>query len=214
MTLIEPSDDADPTALAPDPESLPDRAARAWTERMSVSRREDDSYAVTTESGQTYRVDLRDRSCSCPDHRIRGERCKHLRRVAIEITARRVAPPGHERARCDACGTVIFDDRGRSTHRCRRCQLVPGDVVIDRETGDRLVVARVTDDRADERLIEPTGETVAQYDRNEGYPDDDPVVDATYLSDAARSGSPRRYAFPRSRLDRTDAQLIEPLDGE
>jgi len=214
MTLIEPSDAAEPTALAPDPAALPDRAARAWTERMAVARREDDSYAVTSESGHTYRVDLRERSCSCPDHRIRGERCKHLRRVAIEITARRVAPPGHERARCDACGTVIFVGRESSPHRCRRCLLVAGDVVLDRETGDRLVVARVTDDRADERLVESTGETVAEYDRNEGYPDDDIVVEATYLSDAARSGKQRRYAFPRSRLDRTDAELVDPLDGQ
>jgi len=213
MTLIEPSDDAEPTALAPDPDALPDRAARAWTERMAVARREDDSYAVTSESGHTYRVDLRDRSCSCPDHRIRGERCKHLRRVAIEITARRVAPPGHERARCDACGTVIFVARERPPHRCRHCRLVAGDIVVDRETGNRLVVARVTDVRADERPVAQTDETVAEYDRNEGYPDDDPVVEATYLADAARSGPPRRYAFPRSRLDRTDAQLIDPLDS-
>ena len=94
MTLITPSDDTEPTALAPDPERLDARSRRAWTERMLVDRREDETYAVTTESGHTYRVDLREHDCSCPDHRIRGEQCKHLRRVAIEITARRVAPPG------------------------------------------------------------------------------------------------------------------------
>jgi hypothetical protein len=212
MTQIEPTDDREPTALAPDPRRLPDRARRAWTERMTVTRREDDSYAVTTESGHTYRVDLREQTCSCPDHRMRGEQCKHRRRVAIEITARRVAPPGKERARCDDCGRVTFVDRDSNTeppHRCRDCRLARGDVVLDRETGKRLVVARVTDERADERLIEATGDTVAAYERNDGYPPDDTVVEATYLSDAIHSESPRRYAFPRSRLERTDAQLVD-----
>ena len=210
MTLINPSNDAEPTALAPDPERLDARSRRAWTERMLVDRREDDSYAVTTESGHTYRVDLPERSCSCPDHRIRGEQCKHLRRVAIEITARRVAPPGRERARCDVCGSVTFVRGDESPpHRCRRCELVPGDVVLDRETGKRLVVARVLDERADERVIEATGETVAEYERNDGYPAGDPVVEATYLSDRRGSKPSRRYAFPLSRLDRTDEQLVE-----
>jgi hypothetical protein len=209
MTHIHPSDDSEPTALAPDPNRLSDRARRAWTERMRVTRREDETYAVTTESGHTYRVDLRNRTCSCPDHRMRGERCKHRRRVAIEITARRVAPPGKERARCDACGAVTFvDSDTEPPHRCRDCRLVPGDVVLDRETGDRLVVARRTDERADERVVEATGDTVAEYERNDGYPGDDTVVEATYLTDAVRSESPRRYAFPRSRLDRTDTQLV------
>jgi len=210
MTLIHPADDSEPTALAPDPSRLEPRAARAWTERMVVDRREDHSYAVTTESGHTYRVDLRDHSCSCPDHRMRGEQCKHLRRVAIEITARRVAPPGRERARCDVCGSVTFvraDDA--PPHRCRHCGLVAGDVVIDRETGTRLVVARVLDERADEHVIQATGETVAEYERNDGYPVDDAVVEATYLSAVRRSRPARRYAFPRSRLDRTDEQLVE-----
>ena len=58
MTLIAPSDDTEPTALAPDPDRLDPRSRRAWTERMVVDRRGDDSYAVTTESGHTYRVDL------------------------------------------------------------------------------------------------------------------------------------------------------------
>lgn len=209
MTRIKPPDDGEPTALAPDPCRFSDRAQRAWTERMTVSRREDETYAVTTESGHTYRVDLHAHACSCPDYRIRGERCKHLRRVAIEITARRVAPPGKERAYCDACGTVTFVDRDSEVpHRCRDCELVAGDIVLDRETGKRLVVARVTDERAAERIVEVTDESVAAYERNEGYPDDDIVVEATYLTDAVRSESPRRYAFPRSRLARTDADLL------
>jgi len=210
MTLITPSDDTEPTALAPDPERLDARSWRAWTERMLVARREDDSYAVTTESGHTYRVDLREHSCSCPDHRIRGEQCKHLRRVAIEITAHRVAPPGRERARCDVCGSVTFVPRAAvPPHRCRQCRLVPGDVVVDRETGKGLVVAQVLDERADEHVVPATGGTVAEYERNDGYPADDPVVEATYLGDRRRSRPPRRYAFPRSRLDRTDEQLVE-----
>ena len=209
MTLITSSDDREPTALAPDPDRVPERALRAWTERMVVERRDDDSYAVTTESGHTYRVDLREHSCRCPDHQIRGRQCKHLRRVAIEITARRVAPPGMERARCDGCGAVTVVDRDPTPpHSCRDCRLRPGDIVLDCETGNRLVVSRVTDERADERVIEATGGTVAEYGRNDGYPADDFVVEATYLTDAARRESPCRYVFPRSRLERTDAEVV------
>lgn len=165
MTLIEPPEDGELTALVPDPDRLGDRAKRAWTERMRLVQREDGSYAVTSESGHTYRVDLRQHTCSCPDHRIRGEQCKHLRRVALEITARRLAPPGKRLANCDACGTVTFvDEDAAPPHRCRHCHLVAGDIVLDRETGKRLVVARVTDQRADEWVIQATGETVAEYE--------------------------------------------------
>ena len=208
MTRIKPSSGGTRTALAPDPSTMSDRAARAWTERMAVDRRENGCYAVSSESGHTYRVDLRDRSCSCPDHRIRGKQCKHLRRVAIEITAKRLAPPGRERARCDTCGAVTFV-AGDPPHRCRQCRLVAGDIVIDRETDDRLVVTRVTDQRADEHGIEATGETVAQYDGNGEYPDSDAVVAATYLADATGPGPSRQYAFPASRLERTAERLIE-----
>jgi len=214
MTLIEPAADRQSTALAPDLRSLPDRAARAWTERMAVRPRAGSTYAVTTESDNTYLVDIEQRSCSCPDNRIRGEHCKHLRRVAIEITAKRVAPPGKERATCDACGTVTFVavDAG-APHLCRHCRLETGDIVQDRETGDRLVVARVANERAAQWTIEATGETVADYDTNDGYPPDDLVVLATYLSDAVRSDDPREYAFPLSRLEQTDEGLVDAGDA-
>ncbi|GCF13603.1 hypothetical protein Harman_15380 [Haloarcula mannanilytica] len=212
MTLIEPTADRQSTALAPDLRSLPDRAARAWTEHMAVRPRAGSTYAVTTESDSTYLVDIAQRTCSCPDNRIRGERCKHLRRVAIEITARRVAPPGKERATCDACGTVTFvATDAEAPHLCGNCRLETGDIVQDRETGNRLVVVRVADERASEWTIEATDETVADYDTNDGYPPDDPVVLATYLSDAVRTDDPREYAFPRSRLRRVeDAELVAP----
>lgn len=205
MTLIEPTDDRGPTALAPDLRTMDDRAARAWAERMAVRQRDDGTYAVSTASGHTYVVDLTDRSCSCPDHRIRGEHCKHLRRVAIEITARRVAPPGKQRAQCDACGTVTFVGAGADPpHLCRTCRLAPGDVVVDRETGDRLVVVGVSAERADEWVVDAVGKTVAEFETNDGYPTDDIVIEATYLTDALRSDRPRRYAFPHSRLRRVD----------
>ncbi|MFU1781246.1 SWIM zinc finger family protein [Haloarcula japonica] len=199
MTLIEPTADRQSTALAPDPRSLPDRAARSWTERMAVRPRAGSTYAVTTESDSTYLVDIAQHTCSCPDNRIRGERCKHLRRVAIEITARRVAPPGKERAVCDACGTVTFAAAdARTPHLCSHCRLEAGDIVRDRETDDRLVVTAVTDTSA------------ADYDTNDGYPADDLVVLATYLSDAVSATEPREYAFPLSRLHPAeDAELVD-----
>jgi hypothetical protein len=52
-------------------------------------------YAVATQSGGEYRVDVVERDCTCPDwieHEPRGG-CKHMRRVNLEILAGRVPRP-------------------------------------------------------------------------------------------------------------------------
>ncbi len=198
-------------ALAPDLRSMPDRAARAWAERMAVRPLDGGAYAVDSESGATYVVDALAGTCTCPDATIRGETCKHRRRVAIEITTRRVPPPGHRRATCAACGgEAIVPEDSDPPALCESCHVEAGDVVLDRETGDRLVVLAVTDSRADEVTIPETGDTVADYPTNDGYPDDDLVVEAGYLTEAVATGSPRRYSFPHSRLRRVDdAALVD-----
>ena len=199
------------TALAPDLRELPDRAARAWTERMAVAHLGGPDYAVDSQSGATYVVDAVEGTCTCPDASIRGETCKHQRRVAIEITGRRVPAPGHRRDDCAACGAETFvPEASAPPALCRACHIDPGDVVLDRETGDRLVVARVTDCRADEREIATAETTVADYPTNEGYPSDDIVVEVRYLTDAVTGRAERTYSFPRSRLQRTDdAALLD-----
>jgi hypothetical protein len=174
---------------------------------MAVRPLDDAAYAVDSASGATYVVDLATHSCTCPDHRIRGETCKHMRRVAIEISTRRVPPPGERRANCAACGVESFVDEDTTPPLCDTCRLDPGDVVRDRETDDRLVVVRVTPDRANEVSIAAADTTVADYATNEGYPSEDLVVEAVYLGDLGRTGDPRlsrQYSFPLSRLDRVD----------
>ena len=64
-------------------ESIEPRTERALTEYMTVLEEGRDVYSVTTQSGREYRVDGRERRCTCPDHEHRGARCKHLRRVAF-----------------------------------------------------------------------------------------------------------------------------------
>jgi hypothetical protein len=233
MTDIRPRDGTRKTALAPDLRRLDERAARAWTERMAVRPLGDAAYAVDSASGATYVVDLAEHSCTCPDHRIRGETCKHMRRVAIEISTRRAPAPGERRANCAACGVEAFVDEDADPPLCDACRLEPGDVVTDRETDrreaperpsgeerpvsretdDRLVVVRVTSDRADDVSVESADTTVADYATNEGYPADDPVVEAVYLADLGPTGDPRqsrRYSFPLSRLVSVeDAALVD-----
>jgi len=208
MTGLQHTAATGKAALAPDVRRLDERAVRAWTERMAVRPVEGSRYAVDSESGATYVVDVATGSCTCPDHTIRRERCKHLRRVGIEITTRRVAPPGRRRESCAACGVETFvPEDAPGPHCCPACRVEPGDVVRDRETDDRLVVARLTDRRAHEVVIEGVGETVADYDANAGYPRDDLVVAAVYLSDVGRE-SPRRYSFPLSRVARVDDAAV------
>jgi hypothetical protein len=60
---------------------------------MAVRPLGDGRYAVESKRDVTYVVDLDARRCSCPDHEIRGVRCKHMRRVAIEITEGRLPAP-------------------------------------------------------------------------------------------------------------------------
>lgn len=192
---------------------MDDRAARAWTEPMAVRPLGDGRYAVDSASDATYVVDLTNRTCTCPDHAIRGERCKHLRRVALEVTLHRVPPPGHRRGHCDACGTATFlPEDAPEPQLCPHCDLEPGDRVVDRETGDWLVVVAVRPDRADSVRIDSADCTVAEYPTNRAYPDDDLVVETVYAGDVASADQSKRYAFPLSRLQRRRIETFSDTD--
>lgn len=191
-------------ALAPDVAALDERSSRAWTERMSVRQLPDDRYVVEGESGATYVVDLPRGRCTCPDHEIRGERCKHVRRVAIEITLGRVPPPGTVIVPCDGCGETFERDRDATPpHLCPDCDLEPGTLVTDRETGDVVRVVAVTDRRARDVEIPEQGTTVADYPTNRSYDPDDPVVQVRYPG-SGPSARDRTYSFPLSRLQDRD----------
>jgi hypothetical protein len=185
---------------------------------MAVRPLRDGRYVVETDSG-TYVVDLGERTCTCPDHAIRGARCKHLRRVAIEVTEGLVPPPGETDAICAVCGDHTFVPRGtEGPALCADHRSEPGDVVADRESGKLLLVVRPTDGRADETLVEETGRTVAAFETNADYGDHEPVVEAIYLESLRGDEDPselRRYGFPASRLRRlvrVRRSRVGPLD--
>ncbi len=191
---------------------LEERSLRARTEAMSVLALGDGLYEVESESENTYLVDLEAGRCTCPDHVFRNVRCKHIRRVAIEITAGRVPPLGQIAVECTNCGESIFaDENEESPFYCERHRIYPGATVRDRETNDRLTVVDVSDLRADYVRIPDAGSTVAEYGTNEEYDPDTPVVGAVYPhATVARNGvvpdSLKVYVFPRTRLERvTDA---------
>ncbi|PSQ42548.1 hypothetical protein BRD17_08625, partial [Halobacteriales archaeon SW_7_68_16] len=141
-------------AVGSDPGETDGRAERARTERMDVESAGPDAYLVTGESDERYVVDLAARDCTCPDHTYRDEQCKHLRRVAIEVTEGRVAPPGRVFRPCVACGERVTlapnGETGRSNGDeavtvptpvlCAAHAFAPGDRVRDREYGDELIV--------------------------------------------------------------------------
>lgn len=194
-------------SLAPDLDGMRERATRAWTERMAVSALGGGRYAVDSQSGATYTVNLPRKRCSCLDHAIRGERCKHLRRVAIEITERRVPPPGLRAADCLACGREAFVPEDTRLPLCDFCVFDSGERVRDRETGDLLTVVRTTDRRADEVEIEALDSTVAAHSTNRAYDPAEPVVEAVY------PGSEQWYSFPRSRLVRKPRTAVTAGDS-
>ncbi|MFC6837118.1 SWIM zinc finger family protein [Halomarina ordinaria] len=218
MTPTEITPASPRTALAPDTRRLDPRAARAWTERMAVSVRGGGVYDVYSQSGHTYTVDLVDGVCSCPDNQYREERCKHIRRVALEITGGRVPAPGYRAVTCRGCGREAFVREERPAL-CDDCYLPPGTTVRDRETDALVVVVEPSDVPADESPVPlrqttldevardlPTVETtVADYPGNERYPADDPVVRVVYPFSGPADGEfedLQRYSFPLSRLER------------
>lgn len=136
----ESTSDSDASTLDP-------RTRRARTEDMLVALRKTGGiYTVRGESGNTYRVDIATEECSCPDYRKTStERCKHLRRVEIEIQNGTVPTPDGrlpkrpvadggvdanielERSQRDRIAGPLaeFDKHGRPTgaeyYRCRAC---------------------------------------------------------------------------------------------
>ncbi|MFB6280406.1 MAG: SWIM zinc finger family protein [Haloferacaceae archaeon] len=185
------------------------RAARARTEPMTVRPLRDGRYAVET-GGGTYVVALDGGTCTCPDHAIRGARCKHLRRVAMAVTAGRVPAPDERTGACAVCGAALFVPMTADGPRlCDRHERAPGDVVRDRETGGLLVVTGTTGERADEHRTDE-GRLVADYPTNDAYGAHEPVVRAVYLA-AAGGDETRRYAFPASRLVPVDPAVAARL---
>jgi|APHM01.1.fsa_nt_gi SWIM zinc finger. len=185
------------------------RARRARGEPMAVRSFGTNLFEVRTEGG-SYLVDVGAGRCTCPDFLFRDAQCKHLRRVAIEITERRVPPPGHVAVDCRDCGREVFarTDRAEGPHYCDDHRLVVGDTVRDRETGRRLVVVAGPDGRAD--AVHLAEATVADHPTNEGYDPTDAVVGAVYpggqiTDDGPRPRDLRVYAFPRSRLRAVDS---------
>lgn len=222
LPLADADRDGDGGSDAPDGPAGPDaRNDRARTEPMAVHPlRDDDAYLVDTEGG-VYVVDLGSGRCTCPDFERRGARCKHLRRVDIEVGLGRVPPPGERVAACAVCGDGVFVPAcERGAYLCGRHRPAVGSFVRDRETDKLLVVTRVTSERADARRT-GDGTPIADYDTNAEYGDHEPVVEAVYVGDALRSPGPldvsgrRRYGFPASRLRRLpeEGRPTKPVIG-
>ena len=71
---------------------LDDRDVRALSEYMTVLGEGGDVFTVVGENGGgEYQVDSRKGRCTCPDHKHRNARCKHIRRVAF-ATGERAIP--------------------------------------------------------------------------------------------------------------------------
>ena len=189
-------------ALAPDTAALDDRSTLAWTEEMVVRPLKGSRYVVDGERGGSHVVNLERGYCSCPDHERRGERCKHLRRVAIEINLGRVPPPGQRIVECANCGDDLTVDVAESEpHLCESCALEPGERLVDEETDATVRVVSVTDRRAGEVAVPQRDCTVADYPSNGEYPPDDVVVNVLYPG--AEDAEQRRiYSLPLSRLAR------------
>ncbi|WP_049924351.1 SWIM zinc finger family protein [Halopiger djelfimassiliensis] len=201
---------ASPKAPLPVPptDHLEGRSRRARTEPMSVLSLGDGLYEVESASDHTYLVDLESGRCTCPDHTFRDVRCKHVRRVAIEITEGRTPPPGEIAVECHDCDATVFvDEDATDPFYCSTHEITPGDTVVDRETGGRLTVVDVSAFRADAVEIRDADCTVAEYGTNEDYDPDVPVVGAVYPHASVKPngvvpGSLKVYVFPRTRLEK------------
>ncbi|WP_263021050.1 SWIM zinc finger family protein [Natronobiforma cellulositropha] len=214
MTHTQHTHASPKTALPLPPDrQLDERSRRARAEPMAVLALGDGLYEVESEEEHTYLVDIDAGRCTCPDHVFRGVRCKHVRRVAIEITDGRVPPPGRIVRECAECARpLIVEEETPTPVYCPAHTLYPGDAVRDRETGDRLTVVDVSPLRADHVRIRETECTVSEYGSNASYDPDVPVVGAVYPhARVARNGvvpdSLKVYVFPRPRLERVEQPI-------
>lgn len=171
---------------------------------MTVRPLRDGRYVVETDGG-TYVVDLDAGSCGCPDHAIRGARCKHVRRVAMDVTNGSVPAPSQRTGVCAVCGAETFVPRfSDGPHLCRDHEPERGEMVRDRETDSLLVVTDVVRRSVDEYTTEE-GFTLDEYETNTHYGRHEPVVEAVYVGSISPNRDPatvKRYGFPASRLRR------------
>ena len=177
-----------------------ERARRARTEPMTLRPLQDGRTIVET-TGGTYVVDANHEQCTCPDHAIRGVRCKHLRRVAIDAAVGRLPPAGMRNGVCAVCGTRTSVAVDQPTALCETHAFEPGELVVDRETGSVLIVLEQTTDRADSRRTDD-GRLIADVETNHSYGRHEPVIKAVYASAVGRPA--KQYGFPASRLRHTD----------
>ncbi|MDS0297411.1 SWIM zinc finger domain-containing protein [Halogeometricum sp. S1BR25-6] len=195
-------------------EGFAGRTRRARAEAMAIRPLRDGRYVVET-TGGTYVVDVETGTCTCPDSAIRRARCKHLRRVAIEINERLIPAPGERTSACAVCGRRTFVPMFDSAPTlCERHAHAPGDLVRDRETKSLLVVVRATGKRADESAT-GGGRLVADYESNENYGRHEPVFEAVYVDSLPLSGGVEdlagrtRYRFPASRLRPVESDFAD-----
>ncbi|MFC7044231.1 SWIM zinc finger family protein [Halobacteriaceae archaeon GCM10025711] len=185
------------------------RAERARSEPMAVLPLGGGSYDVVTAENHVYTVDLPAGRCTCPDRRIRGARCKHLRRVDFEVWEGNVPAPGERATTCEACEASLFvpEDDPDPIY-CPACTLRTGEAVVDRETGDLVVVVRSTNRRADGVPVPGTDHSIADHPTNEDYDPAEPLVDVVYplprglTPEQVAARHLKRYSFPRARLER------------
>jgi len=85
--------DTDPSES--DASAVDSRTRRARTEDMAVAlRKAGGIYTVEGESGNQYRVDISRGECTCPDQQKSSvDRCKHIRRVELELRNRTIPTP-------------------------------------------------------------------------------------------------------------------------
>ncbi|MFC7142998.1 SWIM zinc finger family protein [Halosimplex aquaticum] len=184
--------------------ALDEASRRAWTEAMTV-RPFGDGYLVDCEGGTEY-VSLAPSDCSCPES-ADDARCEHVRRVAIEINLGRVPPPAERTVPCRGCDRQVAVSAADSPPAlCAECHLEPGDVVVDAEADEEtpLLVVSEPGRPADVVALPDDDRTVASYPGNDGYPPDEPVVEAVYPQAVSTRRDPQRYLFPLARLRRPE----------
>ena len=101
------------------------RALELYHERgRDIERLSPHVYLVPSCSGEgLYRVDYAAESCSCPDHEIRGEVCKHVLAVGILRAKRRGATLRSLAALEEQLAHELMDDEERQELRDRVLRL-------------------------------------------------------------------------------------------
>ncbi|MDS0220873.1 hypothetical protein NDI54_05830 [Haloarcula sp. S1AR25-5A] len=140
-------------------ESIDPRTRKALEQYLTVTpdvgraRGAEDLVLVTSESGSSYLVDVREDSCECPDAEYRDIECKHVKRARFSLALDAI--PADAAAACD-----VDPDLGQHCDADLRFAAADGGIIVADDDGEIL---DEDDDEPDQQRLDEAVDLSEEY---------------------------------------------------